>query len=129
MHRATFLLATGGLVAVSLPSSPGLAAGRCDSLPAAETVARLDDESRTSRSYEAQRPLREFALYSYRSIANDLVDGRGPYLEALSAPFAEACPDESARLSWLRRMIVAAPSSAGFARRMGVALALVRGAT
>lgn len=69
--------------------------------------------------------LREYAVFSYRNIANDLIDGNGPYLDALLAAFAEPCTERTALIAELRRLLAASKSAPDFARRVAIAHALM----
>jgi hypothetical protein len=105
---------------------PSFAGDRCASLPEVSLVAALDDNSRTTRTFDAERELTGFALYSYRNIAGDIINGQGPYLDALADPFRKTCERSSVLLDWFRRMLAASGSATDFSRRMGIALACVR---
>ncbi len=65
--------------------------------------------------------LREFAVFSYRDIAADLIDGNGPYLDTLLAVFADSCSDRATLISNFRDIIASSASAPDFARRLSAA--------
>ncbi len=88
-------------------------------LPAAEAAcdrsAKFDDAA-----------LREFAVFSYRDIAADLIDGSGPYLDTLLAVFADSCIDREPLLLEFREIVTASTSAPDFARRIADAHELLK---
>jgi hypothetical protein len=63
------------------------------------------------------RTIRDFALYSHRRIAEDLIQGRGPYLETLLAYFPQ-CEDRATKLAWLRQLLASTSDTRIFAERI-----------
>lgn len=96
-------------------------AGTCAGLPVVSEVLALDQQTRTSRRYEEEQVLRQFALFAYRDLADDIVEGRGPYLDTLDLGFAAACADPAEFSAWLRELLRASDSAADFSRRLAVA--------
>ena len=93
----------------------------CADLPVVPRVLALDEQTRTSRRYEEEQVLRQFALFAYRNLADDIVEGRGPYLDTLDRSFAAACADPAAFSLWLRELLRASESATDFSRRLAVA--------
>lgn len=63
------------------------------------------------------RTIRDFALYSHRRIAEDLIQKRGPYLDTLIAYFPN-CQDREAKLTWLRQLLASTSDTRVFAERI-----------
>lgn len=114
------------LCGVLLLACAGQAQANCSLLPSPQQVDTRDQHDRTVRSYAAENALREFALYAYRGIANDVVNGYGPYLETIHSQFVFTCDEPAVFTAWLRMILVAAPSVADFARHLAVARELAR---
>lgn len=104
---AALLLWTGGCAA------------QCADLPDPEQVVAADARERGAVRYEDDA-LREFVLYSYRGIAEDIVAGDGPYLVSLETLFGAHCGDGDA-LTWLRAILRGAGTAPDFARRLALA--------
>ena len=58
--------------------------------------------------------LRDFALFSHRRIADDLVRGNGVYLDTLLSQLA-ACGDRAGAIAWLRQLALDSPDTDQFA--------------
>jgi hypothetical protein len=120
------------VVALLLTASdplPAAAADACADLPSATLVAQLDGRSQDARLFEPDRELRQLVLYCYRNLADDIVNGRGLYLEALAHRFRRICANDDALLAWLRLMLRDAKDAPELSRRMAVALHLTRATT
>ncbi|MES2490159.1 MAG: hypothetical protein V4607_10230 [Pseudomonadota bacterium] len=114
------------LCGVLLLACAGQAQANCSLLPSAQQVDAQDQLDRTVRGYATENALREFALYAYRSIANDVVNGYGPYLETIHSQFAFTCSEPAAFTAWLRVILVTSPSVADFSRHLVVGRELAR---
>ena len=96
------LLALVSLLASTAAPACGCAPFQRSDLPAATELAA-----------EALA-IRDFALFSHRKLADDLVRQDGPYLNTLLAELRH-CPDRAAKLAWLRRQAGASADTAAFA--------------
>ncbi len=72
---------------------------------------------------DAQRKLRDFALFNHRRIVDDLVRREGIYLDSLLAALPQ-CADRDAQVGWLRQLAADTPDTAAFAQRLGACPAL-----
>lgn len=115
------LFAMPGAARAERSSSDGDA---CACLPDPSCVEQVDGQTRHDEGFEASQALRTFTLFAYRPVAGDIIEGRGPWLEAVAAAFRERCRDDVRLVAWLRAMLSASASSTEFSRRMGVAMAL-----
>lgn len=75
--------------------------------PAPETPVQAD----------AQRRLRDFALFNHRRIVDDLVRREGIYLDTLLESLPH-CTDRSTQIDWLRQLAADTPDTASFAQRL-----------
>lgn len=106
------------LLALNVVSSRAEPVADCDCLP---RRAAIDDAPAASALGSEQRPLRDYALFSYRNIANDVVLGKGPYLQTLRELFAPACASPQHFNDWLRQTLLDASGTTDFARRIATA--------
>jgi hypothetical protein len=114
---AAIVMITGG-------AARGLAADPpCPALPSIAQVVADDERLREERGFEEERHLRDFSLFWYRNLANDLVDGRGPAYDVLADAFGPACADRNVLLAWLRELLLASQTGADFSRRLAMARA------
>ena len=63
---------------------------------------------------------RDYALFSHRKIADDLVRREGVYLASLLDALA-SCPDRKLKTEWLRRVATDTADTAAFANRIALA--------
>ena len=103
-----------------------LASDDCAGLPTVSQVVELDERFHTVRSYQAERDARQFALFAYRNIADDVVTGHGPYLETLNEVFKPICSQPLVLLWWLRQLMAESQSPPEFSRRIAISLATGR---
>jgi hypothetical protein len=96
----------------------------CTPLPTLDEIHALDARTRDSQAYEQERMLREFVLFSSRKLANDIINGSGPYLDTIASFFPLDCADDSKRRQWLRDVLANAESGPAFARQLSIAHAL-----
>lgn len=74
---------------------------------------------------EAQRTLRDFALFNHRRIVDDLSRQEGLYLDTLLAALPHCpVPNRQAQVSWLRQVAAETPDTAAFAQRIAACPAL-----
>ncbi len=63
------------------------------------------------------RAIRDFALYTHRKIADELVRGQGPYLDNL-LPLLAGCAERERKIAWLRQLALSAADTDAFADRI-----------
>ncbi|HYC56341.1 MAG TPA: hypothetical protein VEL28_15520 [Candidatus Binatia bacterium] len=107
-----------------LPAAGDSAASATCRLPQLEQIVAEDRQGGAGGRDGDHSRLRAFALFSYRSIASDVINGRGQYLETLVTVFAHACGDRQALIEWLRALLSSTDTVADFARRLTLAHAL-----
>ena len=116
-------LLEAAVLAIAL-ATPLLAKGECPNLPAIDTILSKDAESHTTQTYSDQRVLHDFALFSYRNIANDVLNGYGPYLDTITVSFGSFCTDPQETRRWISVLLARSSLSTDFARHLAVAHAL-----
>jgi hypothetical protein len=122
------VLAFGAAVALASPAAPATAVTSCHALPPVGDVLAEDDRMRSVRGFEEERELRDFALFWYRNVANDLANGHGDSIEVFAHAFRPACADRVVVVRWLRDLLLAPGTATDFSRRvaMGRRLAIGR---
>jgi hypothetical protein len=108
-------------MAVAVPLS---ADGGCPTLPKIDKVMAADAQSKTTQTYGNERALRDFALFSYRNIANDVLNGYGAYLDTITASFSSVCADPGQTRRWISMLLARSSLPTDFARRLAVAHSL-----
>jgi len=111
------------VVAISV-AAPLYAEGGCPALPEIDKILATDAQSKTTRTYSNERALRDFALFSYRNIANDALNGYGPYLDTITVSFGSVCVDPEQTRRWISVLLARSSLPTDFARRLAVAYAL-----
>jgi hypothetical protein len=101
----------------------GATAVFCPALPSIAQVLADDERLRDTHGFEEERVLRNFALFWYRNLATDLVDGNGAGFDVLAEAFRPACPQREALLVWLRELLLASETGTDFSRRLAMARA------
>ena len=87
-------------------------------------MPRADAQSKTTQTYSNERALRDFALFSYRNIANDVLNGYGSYLDTITVSFGSVCLDPEQTRRWISVLLARSSLPTDFARRLGVAYSL-----
>jgi hypothetical protein len=111
------------VVAIAV-AAPLHAEGGCPALPEIDKITAADAQSKTTRTYSNERALRDFALFSYRNIANDVLNGYGPYLDTITVSFGSVCLDPEQTRRWISVLLAWSSLPTDFARRLGVAHSL-----
>jgi hypothetical protein len=111
------------VVAIAV-AAPLHAEGGCPALPEIDKITAADAQSKTTQTYSNERALRDFALFSYRNIANDVLNGYGPYLDTLTVSFGSVCLDPEQTRRWISVLLAQSSLPTDFARRLGVAHSL-----
>jgi hypothetical protein len=94
------------------------AADDCACLPGPDALARAPVAAGTGTQ---QQVLRQYAVFSYRNIADAVIMGRGPYLETLQELFAPACASAPVFNRWLQQLLLDTPGITDFARQLAAA--------
>jgi hypothetical protein len=122
----------GGILAAVIVASavaaPLHADGGCPALPEIDKIMAVDVQSRTTQTYSDERALRDFALFSYRNIASDVLNGYGPYLDTLTVFFGSVCVDPEQTRRWIGALLARSGLATDFARRLAVAHSLTTAA-
>jgi hypothetical protein len=111
------------VVAIAV-AAPLHADGGCPALPEIDKIMAADAQSKTTQTYSNERALRDFALFSYRNIANDVLNGYGPYLDTITASFGSVCVDPEQTRRWISVLLARSSLPTDFARRLAVAHSL-----
>jgi hypothetical protein len=111
------------VVAIAV-AAPLHADGGCPALPEIDKIMAADAQSKATQTYGNERALRDFALFSYRNIANDVLNGYGPYLDTITASFASVCVDREQTRRWISMLLARSSLPTDFARRLAVAHSL-----
>jgi hypothetical protein len=111
------------VVAIAV-AAPLHAEGGCPALPEIDKITAADAQSKTTQTYSNERALRDFALFSYRNIANDVLNGYGPYLDTITVSFDFVCLDPEQTRRWISVLLARSSLPTDFARRLGVAHSL-----
>jgi hypothetical protein len=111
------------VVAIAV-AAPLHADGGCPALPEIDTIMAADARSKTTQTYGNERALRDFALFSYRNIANDVLNGYGPNLDTITVSFGSVCVDPEQTRLWISDLLARSSLPTDFARRLAVAHSL-----
>jgi len=98
--------------------------GGCPALPEIDKIMAADAQSKTTQTYSNERALRDFALFSYRNIANDVLNGYGLYLDTITVSFGSVCVDPEQTRRWISVLLARSSLPTDFARRLAVAHSL-----
>jgi hypothetical protein len=114
-------------VAIVLCAAPAHAGPEPCVLPTIQELRQIDTSTLAAHFGHDDRLLRNFVLFCYRNLADDVINGRGPYVDTLRTVFASACPDEPSLLRWLAAVLVDSETAVEFAHRVSVASYQIRG--
>ena len=111
-------------IVVAIAVAPLHADGACPALPEIDKIMAADAQSKNTQTYSNERALRDFALFSYRNIANDVLNGYGPYLDTITVSFGSVCLDPEQTRRWISVLLARSSLPTDFARRLAVAHSL-----
>lgn len=114
---------TSIVVVLTLLAAPAYASPAC-SLPSVAELLNMDSPGEPL--VQDDHLVRNFVLFSYRNVADDLINRQGAYLDTLKVVFAPACLDEPSLLRWLTALLHGSDSAVEFARRVAAASLQVR---